>query len=302
MWGVSSPGVLRAAFVLLVLSAMSFVLWDCTSLAGLSNGTPDAGYDGAVTDAVAEHPVALDGPALDGGSDATDAPTADAGSDSATWCTGQGTHTFCADFDEGALLTNWTGPYVTDGGSIGLDPTAYTSAPNSFRATSAALPDGGQAHAALVRDFTETPLAVHLAFDLRVDALSTTGAETEAAALVFLVPSGEQPYSMQLNLVESKTELGEQIPVDGGFTYIGHALSMSPPIGQWVRVTIDCLLAAPNRTVTVSLGGSVVLDHQPLDSRYIAGRAEFLIGDLYTPGPSSGTTVHYDNVIFDLTM
>ncbi|HEX8792517.1 MAG TPA: hypothetical protein VF765_16330 [Polyangiaceae bacterium] len=284
------------------------------SLSGLTGGqgagdaaeTPDVQAEAAPPDDA----TTTDGSAMgDAPPDVTMGPGADAGPDGSRdaradapqpeagpWCQTHA-HYFCSDWDEGSLNAQWTSVYSVGDGGVALDKTTSTSAPASFVATVPALPAGTTSHQALTHQFTFTPKSLDVAFDLRIDALDTsTSAEpTETVAIVF--GSGANPYALQLNLVVGNTQLGEQRPLDGGgHTYDGWPFSVQPPMGVWTHYVIHMdLSSAPTAAVWMNDAG--VVSHAL--TGYVAGAATLQVGVCYTPGATTGTQVHYDNVTLD---
>lgn len=249
---------------------------------------------GATDDAPTGADAALDaGRAGDAARDARpDGPRPEAG----PWCQAHA-HYFCSDWDEGSLNAQWTSVYTVGDGGVALDKSAFTSPPASFVATVPALPSGTVSHQALTHQFPVTATSVDVGFDLRIDALdtSTSTQPTETLAIVF--DGNSNPYSIQLNLVVGDTQLGEQVPSSsGGHTYDGWPFSVQPPMGEWTHYVIHLdLSSTPSAAVWMNDAG--VVSHAL--SGYVPGTVTLQVGICYTPGVTTGTQVHYDNVTLD---
>lgn len=269
---------------------------------GASTGdgpAPDAQPDGERPVDATNEPPGADvsmGPA-DAGADAArdaqaDAPRPEAG----PYCQTHA-HYFCSDWDEGSLNAQWTSIYSVGEGGVALATDASTSPPASFVANVPALPSGATSHQALTHQFPVTAKSLDVGFDLLIDALDTSSAAqpTETVAIVF--GSGSNPYAIQLNLVVGDTQLGQQAPTaDGGHTYTGWTFSAQPSIGVWTHYVIHLdLSSSPSAAVWMNDAG--VVSHTL--SGYVAGNVTLQLGVCYTPGATTGTRVHYDNVTLD---
>ena len=243
---------------------------------------PDAPSEG---DAQAEPDADADAAPQDSGSDAP-----------SSFCAQHSSAVFCADFDESAdAAAGFTTTYLTDGGVVSRDTTEYVTAPAALLAGNAVLASGASAHGAEVAYTNFTPLSsLTLDVDVRVDALATQGSYVEAFALVF--DSGAKS-SLQLNVKSASSEVGEELdPGDGGAkTYVGHAFPAKLPMGAWSHVTIDVSFAA--RTLTVTVDAVVVVDHVTLAAGFATGKLDVYVGNAYSPGPSSGASIVYDDVL-----
>lgn len=302
--------------VALAIAAGGFALVPACSLESLSGltGRETPGDAGPLPDVTVEDappvdaPMGLDSPPPDTGR-ADAAPGVDAGADAAsdaapdgpapeagTWCQTH-PHFFCSDWDEGSLTSQWTTVYAVGPGSANLDLTAFTSPPASFTAIVPMLASGTTSHQALVHQFPFTAKSLDIGFDLRIDELDTSSAQqpTETLAIVFDGPSN--PYSIQLNLVANKTQLGQQVPSSsGGSTYSDQVFMMQPPLATWAHYGIHVDLgSSPSATATYDDAGVATLTI----TGYVQGTVTLQVGVAYTPGATTGTQVHYDNVTLD---
>lgn len=254
------------------------------------------GADASVVDAITEQPIIIP--------DASDVqqPPADAAIDVADaeagpFCAQHPTATFCADFDESADAgAGFSSTYLTSGGVVSRDTTTWATSPASLLAGNSALDASSTSHGAEVRSTGATPqTSVTLDFDLRVDKLASQGSYIEALALVF---NGAPKSSIQLNLKAASSEVGEEIdPSDGGSkSYYGHGFGSALATNQWMHVTI-ALVFKPSRTLTVTVGQTVVIDHVTLNAAFAPGPVDLFLGNAYAPGPSDGATIHYDDAL-----
>lgn len=88
---------------------------------------------------------------------------------------------FCDDFDQDQSSI-WKAKYVDDGGTLGLDPTAFVSPPSSLRSTM--LTSATCQYASYSRDFTLTFASrFRLAFDLAVGHLAGDAGFVDGVAI-----------------------------------------------------------------------------------------------------------------------
>jgi hypothetical protein len=248
---------------------------DATSVDGGDASTSDAKSDGALGDAKAD---------------------GDAGG--GTFCATQDA-TFCADFDESSDVTSgFSSLYLTDGGVVGLDDATASSPPDSLLAGNLVLGSGGSSHACVVTNTTVTPTtSLVLDMDMRVDQLASQGTYIEAFAIVF---ESATQSSIQFNLKSASAEVGEEMDaLDGGKTYISHPFPGPMAMDVWTHVNITLAVQAP-RTITVTVGTTVVVDHSTMNAAFVFGPTDLYAGNAYAPGPSDGARVHYDNLVLHL--
>src|SRR4249919_3994358 len=97
-----------------------------------------------------------------------------------TWCS-KSTHAFCADFDGVSKPSDgWDSTDVEGTGALFLDPTSYTSGPNSFTSSIGGVADAGAvvngAIMAKTLPTTSTSPALHTEWDMRVSIGATVPA------------------------------------------------------------------------------------------------------------------------------
>jgi hypothetical protein len=236
---------------------------------------------------------------VDATSDAADANNPSDASDasSAHYCALHATASFCADFDESAdAASGFTSTYIASGGVLALDDAEFSSAPASLKTGNTLLDASTEStHAAEVVNTTLTPTSsITLDFDVKINSLASQGTVIEAFAMVL---EASPRSAIQLNLKTASSEVGEEILVaDGGKNYIPHVFSTALAMSSWQHVSIALAFAAP-RSITVTVDANVVVDHASMDPSFSLGAVDLYVGNAYSPGPSSGAVVLYDNVL-----
>ena len=275
----------RAAFVLLTATSAAA----CFSFGDLSGGGDDttSSNDGSASyaDATGDSTVRGDGSA-DG--------VAPGDGSTSPFCANDLDATFCADFDESTdAMAGFSSLYLNDGGVNGLDEE-FSSSPRAFFSGNRVLGSGTSAHAAIVRTTGITPnSAIHLAFDIRIDSLDTAGKQVEALAIV---SNSSTRSSLQLNLKAASSEVGEEIiALDGGSSYYPHLFSTKLSVGSYAHLDITMTFDSISRAIKVTVDGSTVVEAL-MNAAFVAGPVDLYLGNAYSPGPSSGSNIHYDNV------
>ena len=284
----------RFVAILGVLVASGCLFPSIDELGGGDAQDLDADFDGPTSDVAAES-APTDAP-VDVAADAADAAPQDSGTDApAAFCAQHASALFCADFDESAdAAAGFSSTYLTAGGVVALDTSEFATPPAALLAGSTALASGASAHGAEVRSTSFAPTtSVTLDVDVRVDALATQGSYVEAFALVF---EGSPRSSVQLNVKSASTEVGEELDSgDGGKSYVGHTFTTQLPMAKWSHVQIALSFAA--RTLTAIVDSNVVVDHVAISPSFTTGNLDVYVGNAYSPGPSSGTSIVYDDVL-----
>ncbi len=251
---------------MLGLMRISVALGFCVaSGCGAFSGS-DAAPNAVGGDAGDGGPIATSG---DGGA-LTDAPPADAG----TWCASQGTHAFCADFDEGLALTatfNEVETAVT-GESIKIDAAKNTSAPNSLAVVVPKTSGGGKTFGNVV--LPSAPNGFTCAFDIALD-----GAATNVGSIVWAELDAVKNVKLGIDLV--------------GDTNNASAI-FGPPGSKFTRMDLTVNLVT--HMATASRNGSV-LATVPLTTPN-PGTRTIHFGTLY-PNTNAPFTLHYDNIVCD---
>jgi hypothetical protein len=202
--------------------------------------------------------------------------------------------TFCADFDEGAVDNGWSSSQSSNG-TIALDGTTSTSAPDSFVSTS--VTSTANVIAALFKDFGTSGSAYHLAFDLRVDAVSANA--QAVVGQVQLMTSNVLDYGLSFIVTATDASIEESYRSGGTTQYLLTTLASRPVTGQWTRVFID--VTAPPGTVTVHYGATLVLDHQTMPTGSANGIPTLGAGlEIFPTTSINPCKVHLDDLTFQI--
>jgi hypothetical protein len=212
---------------------------------------------------------------------------------------------FCDDFDEHPLPGPWA-ILREVGGTLGENPAAFVSPPNSLRTVDSALQAGQPLDTALR---TQIPLpsppgTTVLAFQWQAAAVDpSAGAVTVVAGLDF-IDAANNRYTVQFALVEQggllSVRLEEQSGfIDGGVSYLSHPLPDAIVLGQWTDVGLVVnRSSAGTASAHVTFNGGTELD-TPLAITVSATTLQIDIGSAFESEPSNGWTNLYDNVRLD---
>ncbi len=230
----------------------------------------------------------------DGGSDATTATS---------YCaTLSPKPTLCSDFDEPTNpLVPWTvvnangysgNPNV---GMLTVDTAVSFSPPASAKAATNAAVDGGDAPEALLRDsLGVTGSDVKVAFEVLIPA-----GTADVQVLNVLFENGD---AFNLVVGPGETKVEECMPISGTYGYNCpdyYPGDAGVPTGVWSNVTLE-IGVGPPATLTLTVGGQVVVDHTAIASPFINGAVTVTIG-LFNPGPAPAKEIHLDNVVVNVT-
>ena len=233
-----------------------------------------------------------------------DAQLQDAAEGSGTWCSMQGVHLLCEDFDTGPF----PGPsreVLAGGGMVSQDGLDFRSPPYSFLATTPA--SGGVTSAPtafLSRTFVRDGQHLRLEEELETGVECVAGTD-RVAPISFSFPNYELIFyadASGANLLE----LG--IGPDGGTAATKlHPLKAAVLAGRWVALTFDARLGQAPPIVSMTIDGAPVLSSEvltlvpsppPIHPTMNIGAATMASA----PGLSlKGCSVHVDNVLFDLS-
>jgi hypothetical protein len=262
-----------------------------------------SGGGGVPTDASAEGAISpdTDGDPADGGVDApsgADArPEAEAGPP--TWCaTRSPAPAFCDDFDRGALGAAWDALVQTAGSAVALDPSTFTSAPQSLAVRSKAVGGGEFGNVLLRKTVSSTAPRAKLAFDFQGDPAPTSGGPVAIATLDMSLNHLFTLYLRDEGALDAGASAGpalvELAPVVGQTRYPFTLPALTA--GQFVRVEIDVDLGT--QRADVRFGGATVLSQIA-----IAGGATsqptIRVGVLST-GPQPAYAARFDDVTLEL--
>jgi hypothetical protein len=235
-------------------------------------GAPDAGdvQDDATGDAPSTD--AADTATMDAADD-RDAPAIDAGIDAGPpvpFCPNAGSHTLCADFDEGNLTSAFSdtdgGPQwglITSGsGTVGLAPVATAPSPPDVFAASIADIDGGTSNALLTFTQTGSVSSFVVAGYFLLDhpgpldagtAKLFTLLQTDPASIVY-GGVGLRWNTGGLSLVNGVIE------ADGGTTTNVNCTVPPELLTGWVHFQLTVVYANPTGRITLTVGGTSLCD------------------------------------------
>jgi hypothetical protein len=230
-----------------------------------------------------------------------EASTLDAGTapDAATgFCARDaGPHTFCEDFDEAPLATDWD-TVDQAGGEATLDDTTSTSAPASFSSLTHAA-GGTAARARVVKGFARSA-RVTMAFDLKVDEALNRIADASVGGVSLLVVNLGSSYSVGLSVNETQLSFFENIQGDGGVTVGGQNVKVTDEknVQGWTHVTFMFHLAGSSPQATITAGPDTIT--APLTPLSTAAVPMVNLG-LFSRNLAGDAQAHFDNVTIDVT-
>lgn len=215
--------------------------------------------------------------------------------------------TFCDDFDHETLPGAWD-VFHSVGGSMLIDPGSHVSPPSSLLAAFAPLQPGQLLDTALRKRFTLPPSRGTTTFALAVEpvAADTTPNAVIVLASIDFLDAMANRYSLQLALTQGMAglivTLGEQSGfVDGGMSYVEHALRDPLVLGRWTKIRLDVTRTAPQTaSVRLAFDDRVELDAVPLQVTVNATTLQATLGTTFVSLPSKGWTIRYDDVTVDL--
>jgi hypothetical protein len=246
-----------------------------------------------------------------------DAQLSDASAAGSTWCSTQGTHTFCEDFSEGVPGQLMSAD--TAGAALERDTSTFPSGANpplSMSATTPSLVNVGDSAAAIgIVGFPDND-GVHDVLQAEFDVSDSCFDHGDKDGVSILALSfTEDRYLLALVVESNGSELLEVTTgLDGGTTNaVLHPLSTGLPVDKWAAVNVDVNVGAASAagssvsgTATVKVNGLDVLAGQKLSLVPILGAHHPTLGlgasvknDL---GISDGCKVNVDEVLLDISV
>lgn len=251
------------------------------------------------------------GEPVDGGSgdsSTTDAQSSDGSSgdaasnaDGAPFCLGlSGTPYFCADFDEGDLVTAYVGSKKSsvfgqagfDGGVAELAPSNL-SLPSLLSSSIPALPastsSGAQIRAIGLPDTSDgtgnVSVTFHLEFDFRLDAIDTVDSNTRIQVFEIDLTNGAlSPDPYRLDFMSGDIVVNVDGAADLNFGTL-------PAIGDWVHVQFEIVTGGDFQAI---VGGSAPQSF-PSGAGLLMTKPTFAVG-LTSPGGSPAVQVSIENI------
>jgi hypothetical protein len=231
-----------------------------------------------------------------GGEGAAAAADAADGAPAGRGCAGSRAY-FCADFGAEPVDRGWDEVEATNGGTVVLDPSRWTSPGGSLRARTPAIAAGAgaDAKARLQKTLSRTASAVRLSFDVHVTTAPTSRAGTELASVVFT--DGATYYTLYVVLHEDRDTLLEYVSnASGSSTLQELPLIPRPTRGAWTRLELDATLARATASVMVDGKPAASVALRP---PFASAEARIRVG-LATDAPASEVDVSIDDVFADL--
>lgn len=230
--------------------------------------------------------------------------------DEERWCTKQGTHALCADFDGQDVEEGWNVEVVEDGSSF--EATASDrSAPSALGVTHAhstsSDPRMSMVSFARLVEFQGTvPSSIRVALDLKVDAL---GSQSESAARIpvaLLLKSAGNSTALvagtQFEFTKSASRtVSFELDPGSNIPNVAFESADAFPIGRWVHVEVGLGISEESLTSTASFDQTVIepvsLGHS--DSVQDLEAVLLRLGSLAS-NDEDPFVVHFDNVVLDL--
>jgi hypothetical protein len=283
-----------------VASACAMAFASCGG-PSFTNGGPDAS-----TEAATATPEA--GAAGDSARLADTAPPGDGG---ASWCSGQGAHTFCEDFDEytnvTALLGAWSTFEQTGGGSFTFDTVNAPSPPNALEVMGA---NGAQVLVIKTFPLAKQPAVLRLDFDLRINSSGSVGFLSAVGLAAIAFGDGLPDGYTALTIGGGPTLSGEWTdsvdagPSDAGTFRTSNATGPFPAGGVWAaRYAIEVDYTSTASCVQIYEGITPLLSPCLALPPHLLHPASVSIalGDYAGGLESTGViNVEFDNVTFDI--
>lgn len=249
-------------------------------------------------------PGAGDARTAEAGEDApSDATITDALPPADAWCS-HDAGIFCEDFDQsdGVSFPRWSFPPQRVNGTLSLDDAAVRSVPYALVVSTRANADATATDVDLYHRFPSTAGEVHVAFDIRVDALPV---EYVHVLELKLRDATEVTRYEAFLLASSKGTLLYQSdsPLAQGPDASTTPLSPPLPLGTWTRVTLDLVYGqqlADAPLLRLRFDGSAPPVYE---GPVLGGRKNdlFVLAGFGVMGssPKGAVMLHFDNITID---
>ena len=200
---------------------------------------------------------------------------------------------FCDDFDDLDLTNDWDKPPTQVPPSVmGLDDSAFTSAPASFIAATSAVAKDAIGNVSLRKTVLGNVTHAKLSFSAR---FSNTNLTKGLVGIATLDVSTSHLFTLYLrdgDLNAPAAVLEEQA---NGVT-TRHLLSALPPAGAWTRIVLD--LDFVSGKANLSYDAVKGLDNVSITA--LAGtEATIRLGAVYVYGPTDPFQANFDDVVLD---
>jgi hypothetical protein len=222
------------------------------------------------------------------------------------WCASQdATHTFCEDFTAGVPDMIST-EVITGGGTISADTTDFTSAPQSFLATSPALTDVGASASAIASKAFSSAIGSHfsLSLDLKIDS-SCVAKSAKNGVSVLALDFADTNYNLVIQVLPGEIDAFE---LSGQTVTQAHQFQTIVPNG-WQRWALDVdgtatlgTSAAP-KTINLTVGSTTIFKEALQKAPIVAlAHPQLVIGAIVknAVGESPACKIHVDDILFDV--
>jgi hypothetical protein len=267
--------------VLALVLVSSCLFPDLGPLSGDDAGNGDATSDVKGSDVSSDvtNDAALDGPPSDAGLDVKTSPCATK-------------HTFCDDFDDGAVGATWDNIDNGVGGTLSQTTNAV-SAPYALEAK---VPSGPGHPYAMLQKYFPAAAHVHFECDLIIVGSQATNMEIDYFDFSF-TPSGyvAGDFNLERNNPGGTVEEISQTTADASSSF--HDDNMSEELGSWKHLVVDIDFTKASFTMTVD--GQTV-DAMSMTPPLSSAQATLSVGATYTGGLTAQWSVITDNVVVDL--
>jgi hypothetical protein len=211
---------------------------------------------------------------------------------------------FCADFDRGPLRLGWDDqdanpdPALAGGGSLGIDPVNYVSAPHSAMMTiPSLLTNMTYAASALVKTLDAVPTMLEVDAEVLIETEydpKGEGGSEFLATILFTDNAG----AIALNRDDNGTELAV---FDGetNTSFVPFAVPLI--VGKWARLQLFLLNhpvdGGPDGTIEVAVEGEFAAEAPvPADLLAISSPPQIILGPETAQGVSGKFVMNVDNV------
>ena len=213
----------------------------------------------------------------------------DAGNSGSSWCSGQGAHQLCEDFDEFTSVTQ-VGTSTWSEGVVSLDTQDWRSPPNSFLGQTPPQSNNVYAQAAAKWAWSGRVTQAHLAFDAKIE----TADLTDWGDLLQIAFGTAYTLNLTYNDIGTNEVFVREASPSQDYRHDSHAFAFGT---SWVHITVD-LVAGSTMTVTYSLDGQP-FGPETLLAGWEADVPSLAVGVIGSNGQTTGWAIAVDNVVFD---
>jgi hypothetical protein len=230
--------------------------------------------------------IGFEAPAL-----ATDAPNGDG--PTLGFCAGRTTATFCRDFDEGQVFTDWTEMY-SGYGTVTLDTSEARSQPASERVDTVTLTTGQNANASLHQTGLGPALATMATVELQL--FVDVAGDQDAVVFQLVMDDGNRAHAIELvtRAPPGIAYIEDSDGPSGGSSTSYQSYGLVPlATGQWHHIELTYVSGA-SAQLDVCFDGGVVFSGPTMFTT--GGQADAKLGISFISGPSTPWQAHFDDL------